>query len=83
MTFSRIILTQLYSFLFRVLFRTRITDATNGFRVFKREVLDNPKLNLWQNWLLQYELEPYLLIQTCRSEFKVGEARLQSDTMPT
>ncbi|MEC9124150.1 MAG: glycosyltransferase family 2 protein, partial [Verrucomicrobiota bacterium] len=74
MTFSRIILTQLYSFLFRVLFRTRITDATNGFRVFKREVLDNPKLNLWQNWLLQYELEPYLLIQTCRSEFKVGEA---------
>ncbi len=74
MTFSRIILTQLYSFLFRFLFRTRITDATNGFRVFKREVLNNPKLNLWQNWLLQYELEPYLLIQTCRSDFKVGEA---------
>jgi dolichol-phosphate mannosyltransferase len=74
MTLSRTILTWLYSLLFRVLFRKRITDATNGFRVFRREVLDNPKLNLWQDWLLQYEMEPYLLIQTCRSGYKVGEA---------
>ncbi|MBU63712.1 MAG: hypothetical protein CMI26_14560 [Opitutae bacterium] len=73
MTVSRTILTWVYSLLFRILFRTRITDATNGFRVFKKEVLGNPKLNLWQDWLLQYELEPYLLIQTCRSGFKVGE----------
>ena len=73
MTVSRTILTWVYSLLFRILFRTRITDATNGFRVFKREVLANPKLNLWQDWLLQYELEPYLLIQTCRSGYKVGE----------
>jgi len=74
MTFSRTALTWIYSKLFRILFRTRITDATNGFRAFRSKVLDNPKLNLWQDWLLQYEMEPYLLIQTCRSEFKVGEA---------
>ena len=73
MTLSRTILTLLYSLCFRILFRAKITDATNGFRVFKREVLDNPNLNLWQDWLLQYEMEPYLLIQTCRSGFKVGE----------
>ena len=73
MTLSRTILTWLYSLFFRILFRAKITDATNGFRVFKREVLDNPNLNLWQDWLLQYELEPYLLIQTCRSGFNVGE----------
>ena len=73
MTLSRTILTWLYSFLFRALFRKRITDATNGFRVFRREVLDNPKLNLWQDWLIQYELEPYLLIQTCRAGYKVSE----------
>ena len=73
MTVSRTILTWLYSLCFRILFRTKITDATNGFRVFKRKVLDNPNLNLWQDWLLQYEMEPYLLIQTCRSGFKVGE----------
>ena len=73
MTLSRTILTWLYSLFFRIIFRAKITDATNGFRVFRREVLDNPKLNLWQDWLLQYEMEPYLLIQTCRSGFKVGE----------
>ena len=73
MTCSRTILTWVYSLLFRVLFRKRITDATNGFRVFRREILDNPKLNLWQDWLLQYEMEPYLLIQTCRAGYKVSE----------
>ena len=73
MTLSRTLLTWVYSLLFRILFRKKITDATNGFRVFRREVLENPKLNLWQDWLLQYELEPYLLIQTCRGEYKVGE----------
>ncbi len=73
MTISRSVLAWVYSLLFRVLFRTKITDATNGFRVFKREVLENPRLNLWQDWLIQYELEPYLLIQTCRSGYKVSE----------
>ena len=73
MTMSRTLLTWIYSLLFRIIFKTKITDATNGFRVFRREVLDNPKLNLWQNWLLQYEMEPYLLIQTCMSGYKVGE----------
>ncbi len=73
MTFSRTILTWVYSLLFRLFFKTKITDATNGFRIFKKDVLENPKLNLWQDWLLQYELEPYLLIQTCRSGYKVGE----------
>jgi len=73
MTFSRTILTWVYSLLFRLLFRKKITDATNGFRVFRKEVLDNPELNLWQDWLLQYELEPYLLIQTCRAGYKVSE----------
>ena len=73
MTISRTILTWVYSLLFRILFRKKITDATNGFRVFRREVLDNPKLNLWQDWLLQYEMEPYLLIQTCQAGYKVAE----------
>jgi dolichol-phosphate mannosyltransferase len=73
MTFPRTILTWVYSLLFRIFFKKKITDATNGFRVFRKEVLDNPSLNLWQDWLLQYELEPYLLIQTCRAGYKVSE----------
>jgi glycosyltransferase involved in cell wall biosynthesis len=73
MTLSRTLLTWVYSFLFRILFQTTITDATNGFRVMRRKVLENPRLNLWQDWLIQYELEPYLLIQTCRSNLEIAE----------
>jgi dolichol-phosphate mannosyltransferase len=74
MTMSRTLLTWVYSFLFRILFKAKITDATNGFRVMRRKVLENPRLNLWQDWLIQYELEPYLLIQTCRCGYRVDEA---------
>ena len=73
MTISRSILTNVYSFLFRVFFGKRITDATNGFRVFKPEILDDPRINLWQDWMIEYELEPYLLINACKY-YKVSEA---------
>lgn len=72
MTLSRSVLTNLYSLLFRTFFRKKITDATNGFRVFRPKILDHPKINLWQDWLIQYELEPYLLIKSCQL-FKVSE----------
>ena len=38
MTLSRTILTWFYSLFFRVLFKAEITDATNGFRVFKKNI---------------------------------------------
>lgn len=74
MTVSRSYLTRIYSFLFRTLFGFPATDATNGFRVFKAELLDNPKIDLWQEWLIQYELEPYLFIRVVQLGSKVGEA---------
>ena len=74
MTVSRSYLTRIYSFLFRTLFGFPATDATNGFRVFKASLLDNPKIDLWQEWLIQYELEPYLFIRTVQLGFKAGEA---------
>lgn len=74
MTVSRSYLTRLYSFLFRTLFGFPATDATNGFRVFRSSLLDDPRIDLWQEWLIQYELEPYLFIQVVRSGYRVGEA---------
>ncbi|HYU31988.1 MAG TPA: glycosyltransferase family 2 protein [Thermoanaerobaculia bacterium] len=74
MTVSRSYLTRLYSFLFRILFGFPATDATNGFRVFKSGLVDHPRIDLWQEWLIQYELEPYFFIQTVRLGYKVGEA---------
>lgn len=57
----RLITTQLYSLIFSALVGSEITDATNGFRAFRIALLDDPELNLEQDWLDTYELEPYLL----------------------
>jgi len=74
MTRSRSRLTRIYSFLFRTLYGFPATDATNGFRAFRATLLDDPRIDLWQEWLIQYELEPYLLIQAVRLGYRVGEA---------
>ena len=73
MTASRKVLTWIYSFLFARFFGAPISDATNGFRLFKAEILDDSRIDLWQDWLLAYELEPYLLIKTCELGYRVGE----------
>ena len=74
MTFFRSVLTKVYSVCLSALFRSQITDATNGFRAFRTEILDDAEINLWQEWLLNYELEPYLLIKVISLGYRVGEA---------
>lgn len=73
MTRSRTMATKLYSWLMSVLFGQRVTDGTNGFRAFRTKVLKDPAIRLWQDWLIGYELEPYLLIQTIRMGYRFGE----------
>ncbi len=50
-----------------------ITDSTNGFRAFRLCLLDDPRIDLNQNWLNQYELEPYLFFKAIRLGYKVKE----------
>jgi dolichol-phosphate mannosyltransferase len=65
--------TRIYSLVFSILVFHRITDATNGFRVFKSTILDSPKIDIDQAWLNSYELEPYLLYRTIRGHYRVVE----------
>ncbi|MBF0421928.1 MAG: glycosyltransferase [Magnetococcales bacterium] len=74
MTRSRRILTRFYSILFSWIYNFNITDATNGFRAFRSSLLLDQRINLWQEWLIQYELEPYLLIKVVSLGYRVGEA---------
>ena len=53
--------TRIYSMAFSVLVGRRVSDATNGFRILRREILDDPKIKLDQRWLDSYDLEPYVL----------------------
>lgn len=65
--------TRLYSAVFSVLVGRRVTDATNGFRLFRTSILDDPRVNLDQPWLTSYDLEPYLLYKAIRLGYRVTE----------
>lgn len=54
-----------------------ITDATNGGRAFKTKIIRDGRINLWQNWLNTYELEPYLLYKVIKLGYKFIEAPMR------
>lgn len=65
--------TRVYPWLFRLATGYPSTDATNGFRAFRLSIFDDPRIDLWQDWLDTYELEPYLLYQAVVTGKRVVE----------
>jgi dolichol-phosphate mannosyltransferase len=65
--------TRFYSLVFSVLALKRVTDATNGFRVFRADILRDSKINIDQEWLTSYDLEPYVLYKAIRRGYKVRD----------
>ncbi len=65
--------TRFYSAVFSVLVFRHVTDATNGFRLFRASILDDPKIDIDQSWLDSYDLEPYVLYRTIRRGYRVFE----------
>jgi len=65
-TRTRRVTMTLYSRLVSALARGRTTDASNGFRLMRAEVLADPAIDLDQDWLDGYALEPYLLFKVLR-----------------
>lgn len=63
----REITTRVFSVCFSLLTGRKVTDGSNGFRAFYLSILDHPNINLFQDWLNSYELEPYLLYKALRS----------------
>jgi dolichol-phosphate mannosyltransferase len=74
MPFYRLIATRLiHPLLFSLAAGRRVTDSTNGFRAFRLSLLQDPRINLSQDWLDQYELEPYLYFKAITLGYKVKE----------
>ncbi len=73
-TLFRKLTTRFYSLLMKLLTSKPVTDGTNGFRAFKLSLCKHPGINLNQNWLDTYELEPYLLYKTLKLGCKFKEA---------
>lgn len=70
---GRAIGTRVYSLVFSLLVGRRVTDATNGFRILKVEILRDPRLDLDQAWLTSYDLEPYVLYKAIRLRYRFAE----------
>jgi dolichol-phosphate mannosyltransferase len=62
-----------YTLLFSFFCRRWVTDASSGFRAIKVSLFDDKRINLWQDWLDRYELEPYLLFKALRLRHNVVE----------
>jgi dolichol-phosphate mannosyltransferase len=73
MPMYRILATQVHPKIFSFLSDSRVTDSTNGFRAFKTEIFKDKRINLWQSWLDEYELEPYLYYKVIQYGYKFLE----------
>ena len=73
MPFYRKLATRVHPALFSLITHKRITDSTNGFRAIKLSLLKDPHINIDQDWLNAYELEPYLLFKATTLGYKVKE----------
>ena len=73
MPLYRRIATRVHPLLFSLVAGRRVTESTNGFRAVRSRVLTDPRLDLCQAWLDEYELEPYLYIRTIRLGYATAE----------
>jgi len=73
MPMYRRIATRLHPLFFSLVARRRVTESTNGFRAVHRRILEDPRLDLGQDWLDAYELEPYLYIKAIRMGYRTTE----------
>jgi len=71
MPISRAFLTRLYTLGFRLITGFPATDASNGFRAFRLDIVRN--INLWQDCLDKYSLENYFFAQVIKTGYKVKE----------
>ncbi|NTV29871.1 MAG: glycosyltransferase family 2 protein [Candidatus Omnitrophica bacterium] len=65
--------TRLHPVLMSFFAGARVTDSTNGFRAFRLSLLNDRRINIEQDWLDTYELEPYMMFKTIRLGYKFAE----------
>jgi len=74
MPFYRKLATRLHPFVFSLFTGRRVTDTTNGFRAIRLSIFKDERIDLNQEWLDTYELEPYILWKVITLKYKFTEA---------
>lgn len=67
------VFSRVYPFVWTLLTGVRCTDVTNGFRAYRLEIFDDRRVNIWQDWLDNYELEYYVHYKVLTLGYKVKE----------
>jgi dolichol-phosphate mannosyltransferase len=62
-----------YTLLFSLFSGHWLSDASSGYRAFRTSLLEDKRINLWQDWLNRYELEPYLLFKSLKLGYRIVE----------
>lgn len=74
MPFYRVPATRfVHPFLFSFFAGGKLTDTTNGFRAMRMSIFNDSRVNINQEWLNHYELEPYVFFKAVRLGYKVKE----------
>lgn len=73
MPFYRKIATRLHPLLFSLFTGKWVTESTNGFRAFRAHLLLDNRIRLHQDWLDEYELEPYLYYKVITLGYRTAE----------
>ena len=69
----RKIAVRVHSRLLSIISGKKITDSTNGFRAIKLSLFKDKRIDINQEWLNGYELEPYILFKAITLGYKVKE----------
>src|SRR5256885_14722573 len=77
--FLRSIFTRLFPYVWSIMTGVRCTEVTNGFRAYKASIVADPRINMWQSWLDNYELEYYLHYKVLTLGYKFAERPVSKD----
>ena len=65
--------TRLHPWLFSLASGMKVTDSTNGFRAMRVSMFNDARIQIDQDWLNAYELEPYVFFKAIKLGYKVRE----------
>jgi dolichol-phosphate mannosyltransferase len=79
--FLRGVFSRIYPFVWTLFTNIRCTDVTNGFRAYRLEIFHDTRINIWQDWLNNYELEYYIHYKVLTLGYRMKEVPV-SKTYP-
>ncbi len=69
----RYAMVKVHALLLTLLTGKKCTDALNGFRAYRLSVFNDPRINIWQDWLDRYEFETYLHFKVLKLGYRFKE----------